>query len=148
MIDAVQVLRDLLAKYDPERQCIDVEPDPGCLECTAGATPNRLNTGPCAYHRAEAAIRQTPVTEIRVADAPIHTGKNAPYAESDVISVVSPGGAYKEGDYDGKPQYVGRDPRWTVDALPTREPVRTTFAETAENPPRDGTLTLANESDP
>lgn len=27
--------------------------DPGCLECTAGTTPNHLNTGWCAYHFAK-----------------------------------------------------------------------------------------------
>lgn len=26
--------------------------DSGCIECTQGATPNRYNTGPCAYHDA------------------------------------------------------------------------------------------------
>lgn len=26
--------------------------DSGCIACTQGATPNRYNTGPCAYHAA------------------------------------------------------------------------------------------------
>jgi hypothetical protein len=43
----------LVARYDEERQCIPIEPDPGCLACTSGTTPNDRNTGPCAFHRAK-----------------------------------------------------------------------------------------------
>lgn len=53
---AVEALRGLLSAYDPERAVIDVEPDPGCLECTAGTTPHDRQTGPCAYHKALRAI--------------------------------------------------------------------------------------------
>jgi hypothetical protein len=28
----------------------------GCIQCTEGATPDRYNTGPCAYHAAKAVI--------------------------------------------------------------------------------------------
>lgn len=31
--------------------------DAGCLDCTAGTTPNDRNTGPCFYHRAEALLK-------------------------------------------------------------------------------------------
>lgn len=27
-------------------------PDAGCIECTQGVTPDKFNTGPCAYHNA------------------------------------------------------------------------------------------------
>lgn len=27
--------------------------DGGCIQCTQGATPDRFNTGPCAYHNAK-----------------------------------------------------------------------------------------------
>lgn len=33
------------------------EPDSGCIECTQGATPDRFNTGPCAYHRGRQMLR-------------------------------------------------------------------------------------------
>jgi hypothetical protein len=56
--NCVSVLRDLLYWYDPERGVIDVETAYGCLECTAGTTPNHLNTGPCAYHRARVLVRR------------------------------------------------------------------------------------------
>jgi hypothetical protein len=46
------IVVDLVKRYDEERHCIDVEPDPGCLECTSGTTPNDHNTGICALHRA------------------------------------------------------------------------------------------------
>ena len=29
------------------------QPDSGCIECTLGTVPNRLNIGLCAYHRAK-----------------------------------------------------------------------------------------------
>lgn len=51
-----EALDGLLDGYDPEEGCIDCRPDGGCIECTSGATPNRFNTGPCAYHRARAAL--------------------------------------------------------------------------------------------
>jgi len=47
-----QTLIGLVAGYDEERRCIEVDPDPGCLECTANTTPIDRTTGPCAYHRA------------------------------------------------------------------------------------------------
>lgn len=50
------ILRDLLRDYDEERQAINVYPDAGCSQCTLGTTPNNLNTGPCVYHRAVAAL--------------------------------------------------------------------------------------------
>lgn len=53
---AVHVLRSFICNYDPERAVIDVEPDPGCLECTAGTTPHDRQTGLCAYHKALRAI--------------------------------------------------------------------------------------------
>ncbi len=31
---------------------------PGCVVCTDGATPDKWNTGPCAYHVARAAIEK------------------------------------------------------------------------------------------
>jgi hypothetical protein len=32
--------------------------DPGCIECTVGTVPDRLNTGPCAYHNARKLLGQ------------------------------------------------------------------------------------------
>jgi len=32
--------------------------DPGCIQCTSGATPNIYNTGPCPYHRFDAALKK------------------------------------------------------------------------------------------
>lgn len=32
--------------------------DAGCIQCTAGTVPNRLNTGLCAYHIAKEIIRE------------------------------------------------------------------------------------------
>lgn len=32
--------------------------DAGCLECTAGTVPDRLNTGLCAYHAAKKLLGQ------------------------------------------------------------------------------------------
>lgn len=54
--EAITILRDLLKDYDEESMAIYVGGDEGCLECTAGTPPDRLNTGPCAFHRAKAAI--------------------------------------------------------------------------------------------
>ena len=51
-------LYDLIKDFDPEMQCIPVEPDGGCIECTSGVTPNHLNTGLCTYHRATAALKK------------------------------------------------------------------------------------------
>jgi hypothetical protein len=45
-------LERLLKNYDPESQCILLEADAGCIECTCGTTPNNLNTGLCAHHDA------------------------------------------------------------------------------------------------
>ena len=33
-------------------------PDAGCIECTAGTVPDRLNTGLCAYHNAGRMLRK------------------------------------------------------------------------------------------
>lgn len=33
--------------------------DAGCLECTYGTVPNRLSTGPCAYHAAKQLLGQS-----------------------------------------------------------------------------------------
>lgn len=33
------------------------ELDSGCIECTQGTTPDRYNTGPCAYHRGRRMLR-------------------------------------------------------------------------------------------
>lgn len=44
-------LKELFKGFDGETNRINVYPDPGCLLCTAGTTPNRLNTGTCAFHR-------------------------------------------------------------------------------------------------
>ena len=35
-----------------------IEPDPGCVDCTCGTTPDRYNTGLCMYHRAERLIAE------------------------------------------------------------------------------------------
>ena len=39
------LVSDTEGKYPP--------PDSGCIECTVGTVPNRLNTGLCAYHSAK-----------------------------------------------------------------------------------------------
>lgn len=45
MVLAHENLRsDTEGKYPPM--------DAGCIECTQGATPDKFNTGPCAYHNA------------------------------------------------------------------------------------------------
>lgn len=46
-----QAIVDLLRNYEPEDSAIHIRPDPGCLECTAGATPNNRNMGLCAFHK-------------------------------------------------------------------------------------------------
>ena len=51
-----ETLADLLDDYDEERQAIAVEPDPGCIDCTVGTTPDDRNTGLCAFHRAWAIV--------------------------------------------------------------------------------------------
>lgn len=35
------------------------EADFGCIECTVGTVPNRLNTGLCAYHNAKKLLGQS-----------------------------------------------------------------------------------------
>lgn len=42
---------DTEGKYPP--------PDAGCIECTVGTVPNRLNTGLCAYHNAKNLLEQS-----------------------------------------------------------------------------------------
>lgn len=32
--------------------------DAGCIDCTSGTVPDRLNTGPCAYHAAKRVLGQ------------------------------------------------------------------------------------------
>lgn len=32
--------------------------DTGCIDCTRGTVPDRLNTGPCAYHAAKRLLGQ------------------------------------------------------------------------------------------
>jgi hypothetical protein len=39
------LVSDTEGKYPP--------PDSGCIDCTVGTVPDRLNTGPCAYHSAK-----------------------------------------------------------------------------------------------
>lgn len=34
------------------------KPDSGCIHCTKGTVPDRLNTGPCAYHNAQKLLGQ------------------------------------------------------------------------------------------
>ena len=34
------------------------QPDCGCVYCTQGQVPDKLNTGPCAYHTAKALLGQ------------------------------------------------------------------------------------------
>jgi len=33
-------------------------PDSGCIDCTCGTVPDRLNTGRCAYHNAKVLLGQ------------------------------------------------------------------------------------------
>lgn len=33
--------------------------DTGCIDCTAGTVPDRLNTGRCAYHHAKTLLGQS-----------------------------------------------------------------------------------------
>jgi hypothetical protein len=47
---AVALVLRFVADHDEER----FVPDQGCLECTLGTTPKRLETGPCAHHAAVA----------------------------------------------------------------------------------------------
>ena len=35
------------------------QPDVGCIECTAGTVPDRLNTGLCAYHESKRLLGQS-----------------------------------------------------------------------------------------
>lgn len=53
----VSALEGLLEKVDWENPGSVFEADSGCIECTSGTTPDRWNTGPCAYHRARAALK-------------------------------------------------------------------------------------------
>ena len=48
-------LKRFIADYDEENPPDDM-PNAGCIECTAGTVPNRLNTGLCKYHQAREAI--------------------------------------------------------------------------------------------
>lgn len=42
--------------------------EPSCIECTAGATPNHLNKGPCWYHRARPILAGRPAASNHVDD--------------------------------------------------------------------------------
>jgi len=42
--------------------------DAGCIQCTAGTVPNRLNTGLCVYHIAREVVAERP-TPLRNAEA-------------------------------------------------------------------------------
>lgn len=53
------LIADLFESYDEESSAIHIYPDPGCLICTAGTTPDRLQTGTCAFHQ----LRQIAATE-------------------------------------------------------------------------------------
>jgi hypothetical protein len=52
-------MRDILAAFVREVENVDGDwpgVSAGCLECTSGVTPDRYNTGPCAYHAAKALL--------------------------------------------------------------------------------------------
>lgn len=54
---AIEMLAALQASEREYENLEDDAPqDPGCIECTAGTVPNRLNTGLCAHHLRRAAI--------------------------------------------------------------------------------------------
>jgi len=44
----VQVIRDSHDDSEGRYPCADS----GCIDCTVGTVPDRLNTGRCAYHKA------------------------------------------------------------------------------------------------
>jgi hypothetical protein len=41
------------------------------------------------------------------------------FADAAAVTIVNPGGGYRDGDYDGKMQFKGGDPSRVVEALPT-----------------------------
>lgn len=49
-----KALRGLLQEFDDMDEHRPLHA--GCVQCTQGATPDRYNTGPCAYHIARAAL--------------------------------------------------------------------------------------------
>ncbi len=49
---AIDLARQVMRDHDPERD----EADAGCIECTLGTVPKRLETGLCLYHKAEALL--------------------------------------------------------------------------------------------
>ena len=49
-------LTEIFQRVDWESPGAAFEADSRCLQCTAGTTPNNRNTGPCAYHKAMAAL--------------------------------------------------------------------------------------------
>ncbi len=53
--EALQVLHDLCHELD-QRDFSMAEAS--CPDCTAGTTPNDLNKGPCAWHRAQALLKR------------------------------------------------------------------------------------------
>lgn len=53
-----EALSGVLNKIDWENPGAAFEPDSGCLQCTSGTTPNKHNTGPCAYHKATTALKE------------------------------------------------------------------------------------------
>jgi hypothetical protein len=54
---ALNALERLVREFDDldEHRPLHV----GCIQCTWGATPDRYNTGPCAYHSAKALLAST-----------------------------------------------------------------------------------------
>lgn len=51
--DAARDLVDLITDTISNSEGRWPQPDPGCIDCTSGTVPNRLNTGPCALHAAK-----------------------------------------------------------------------------------------------
>lgn len=58
---AVHILRRLIAERDnfvANQEGVDPFLSPGCIDCTSGQVPNRLSTGLCPYHMAQAFVRR------------------------------------------------------------------------------------------
>lgn len=55
------VLRDLLVAVDDAEANAErslIRGNPRCSDCTDGATPDRFNAGPCAYHKAQEVLAE------------------------------------------------------------------------------------------